>query len=135
MLSSAYCRYHWTLAVAFAALNACGVADVGRDGEPEGPVTTHEDAVNERPSQAYALGSKHSCVIGQAGVVYCQGNNAKGQIGDGTIVNRPTPKVVPGLSNQIAVAANSEHTCALQVTGQVRCWGNNQFGQLGDNST
>ena len=44
----------------------------------------------------------------------------------------PTPVMVTGIDNAIAVTAGSDHTCALLSGGGIRCWGANYSGQLGD---
>jgi alpha-tubulin suppressor-like RCC1 family protein len=68
--------------------------------------------------------------------VTCWGNNANGQIGDGTSANiRTAPTNVPGLTNIISVAAGGSHTCALTASGSVKCWGANAQGQLGTGNT
>lgn len=80
---------------------------------------------------AIATGGYHTCALMTVGFVKCWGNNAYGQLGDNTMVDKTTPAAV--LTSQIvAIAAGSYHTCALTTAGAVLCWGYNTFGQLGD---
>ena len=77
---------------------------------------------------------QHACAVLVDGSVACWGNNASGQLGDGTAINRPQPVAVPGLQNVVAVATGLSHTCAMSA-GAVRCWGDNSQGQLGSNAS
>jgi len=84
---------------------------------------------------AIAAGEHHTCALSTAGVVYCWGSNAYGQLGDGTNTDSTTPVVVMGLTAGVsALAMGAYHACAL-VTGGVKCWGMNLHGQLGDGTT
>ncbi len=78
-------------------------------------------------------GGFHSCAL-VGGSVLCWGNNAQGQLGNGTDINSDSPKPVPGLGSVTAIAAGTYHTCALNVAGAVKCWGSNSYGQLGNNT-
>ena len=83
-----------------------------------------------------AAGGNHSCAISLGGGLKCWGNNASGEIGDGSSVNRTAPVGVAGLAAGVAaVATGSSHSCALTARGDVKCWGANADGQLGDNTT
>jgi alpha-tubulin suppressor-like RCC1 family protein len=79
------------------------------------------------------------------GTVVTWGNNAYGQLGDGTTVNSPVPVPVTGLSDgttsdvvQISFGGDEPsngHSMALLSDGNVMTWGNNSKGQLGDGTT
>jgi alpha-tubulin suppressor-like RCC1 family protein len=82
-----------------------------------------------------AAGGNHTCAVRANGAVACWGDNANGQLGDGSTVGRPTPGAVTGISGAVAVAAGGLHTCVVLANGTVRCWGENSSGQLGDGTT
>lgn len=80
-----------------------------------------------------AVGENHSCAVTEVGALKCWGYNVRGQIGDGTTTNRPTPVDVSGLGGGVITAdGGANHTCALLDTADAQCWGANDGGQLGD---
>jgi alpha-tubulin suppressor-like RCC1 family protein len=80
-----------------------------------------------------ALGSDHACAVTDAGAALCWGDNAKGQLGDGTTVHRTKPTPVKGLQSGVhEIVAGWSHSCALAAEGTPMCWGGNTMGQLGD---
>jgi alpha-tubulin suppressor-like RCC1 family protein len=84
---------------------------------------------------ALASGDSHTCALTTAGAVWCWGNNADGQLGDGTTTNSSIPLAVPGMGSGVtAIAAGAFETCAIQA-GSAKCWGDNAHGQLGNNNT
>jgi alpha-tubulin suppressor-like RCC1 family protein len=88
------------------------------------------------PVMALGLRNYTACVVTSGGGVKCWGSNFYGQIGDGTLIDRPSPTDVSGLSSGIVdVSPGGLITCALTVNGTVKCWGANESGELGDGIT
>ncbi|MBX3012878.1 MAG: hypothetical protein KF832_15290 [Caldilineaceae bacterium] len=81
--------------------------------------------------QGLAAGSEHTCAILSDGRLQCWGDNARGQLGDGTREDRSTPTLVNQGSDRMAVVtAGRYHSCALAIDGDLYCWGANNRGQL-----
>jgi hypothetical protein len=74
----------------------------------------------------------HACGVAAGGRAFCLGNNASGQLGDGTTVSRyDAPTEVTGGLTFESIAAGSGHTCGVVTDGDVYCWGLASAGQLG----
>lgn len=80
------------------------------------------------------LSSGHACAVTQSGEVWCWGANWKGQLGDGTTVDRTAPVKVNTDVELVAVTAGGFHTCGLDRGGRAWCWGYNGRGQIGNGS-
>lgn len=89
-------------------------------------------------SQNIATGGWHSLAICNDSTVKAFGENASGQIGDGTTTDRTTPTTVAGLSGIVAVSAGGDqleaHSTALKRNGTLWSWGSNLYGALGSGS-
>ncbi|KAJ1473235.1 regulator of chromosome condensation 1/beta-lactamase-inhibitor protein II [Baffinella frigidus] len=84
----------------------------------------------------FALGHTNSCIRNAALSLQCWGDNAYGQVGDGsTTTDRHTPVDVALGGTAVAVALGWDHACAVLAGGSLKCWGHNSFGQLGDGTT
>ena len=84
--------------------------------------------------KAVAAGQFFTLALKEDGTVWSWGDNAYGQLGDGTMTDSPTPVQVVGLTNVKAIACGSEHALALKTDGTVWAWGTNYCGALGDNT-
>jgi alpha-tubulin suppressor-like RCC1 family protein len=74
------------------------------------------------------------CVIKTGGIAYCWGYNQDGQMGDGTVVNRPKPVPVFGSLRFTDITA-SDQVCGLTVAGTEYCWGFGAGGSLGNGTS
>ena len=98
-------------------------------------VNTQRRFVMVAPSTAVTVAlfnyRNHTCALDDSARVYCWGANDRGQLGDGTTVDRMVP--TPVLSNEtfVAVAAGDVFTCALTPDRRAFCWGDNTYAQLG----
>jgi alpha-tubulin suppressor-like RCC1 family protein len=78
------------------------------------------------------FGGGHSLVVKGDGTAWAWGDNADGELGDGTQTQRLTPVQISGLTGVTAVAAGTDHGLALKTDGTVWAWGKNTWGQVGD---
>lgn len=78
-----------------------------------------------------ALGNDHSCARKSDGTVACWGQNAYGQLGDGTTTYRVSPAPVTGLDGVEQLTAAADHACARKKDGSIWCWGLAEEGRLG----
>lgn len=97
------------------------------------PVKTLENVKEAYISKKHGRGS--SAAITKDGYLYMWGDNAFGQLGNGTTEDQTTPAKVEGLSNVKEVSIGSNHSAALTEDGSLYMWGVNNYGQLGDGST
>jgi alpha-tubulin suppressor-like RCC1 family protein len=119
------------------ALQCWGENMFGQVGNGEsGTTRTSPDDVTGLDSGVVhvACGESHTCAAIAGGGVRCWGANFAGQLGDGTIVGKPDPVEVMGLSGMtvVGVSAGSSHTCVVTAGGAVWCFGENDHGQLGN---
>jgi alpha-tubulin suppressor-like RCC1 family protein len=88
---------------------------------------------------------RDSCALLTSGGVDCWGDDADGQLGDGTFASNPdgsaSPVQVQGvggtgtLSGVASLTGDGDDTCALLTSGGVDCWGEDHDGELGDGTT
>lgn len=131
----------------FAGNGQLGYGNVDNIGDDERP---NENPVNggivALPANAkvavVAAGGNHTCAITVTSDVYCWGDNAFGQLGQGNIDDigdneslAALPRVKLAIANPVALALGLRHTCVLGAAGDVACWGEGQYGQLGTGTT
>ncbi|CAK0765746.1 RCC1 repeat-containing protein [Gammaproteobacteria bacterium] len=108
---------------------------LGQGAADTDPHTVPRPVANLTQVKAVATRQNHNLALLENGTVWAWGDNALGQLGDGTTTDRYAPVLVSGLGDVTAVAAGSYHSLALKNDGTVWAWGNNAAGQLGDGST
>jgi alpha-tubulin suppressor-like RCC1 family protein len=105
------------------------------DGTTASPSTRPVVVPNLLNVQRLWLGPASSCARLADNSVQCWGRNDRGQLGDGTTMNRTTPVTIPALQNAVQIGLGEEHGCAVMPDHTVQCWGTNRYGQLGDGTT
>jgi alpha-tubulin suppressor-like RCC1 family protein len=85
---------------------------------------------------AISAGYRYSLALKNDGTVYSWGQNADGELGNGSLgtgncacVAVPAP--VSGLTGVVSIAAGEGHGLAILQDGTVRAWGDNGAGQVG----
>lgn len=124
--------------------NASGQLGIGPNAATT-PINRVLSAVNTPLTgvSSVAAAGASACAVLNAGVngtVRCWGDNADGQLGDGTTITRKFAVQVMAtattpLTGVKSVAVGARSACAQMNNGTVRCWGNNADGGLGNNST
>jgi len=131
--------YH-SLVIASGALYSFGYNDLGQLGIGNTTNKTTPVAVTLAAGvapTAVAAGTYHSMAIGSNGKLYAFGNNANGELGNGTTVNSSSPVVVsmPAGVSATAIADGAEHSLAIGSDGNLYAWGYNGLDELGDGNT
>jgi alpha-tubulin suppressor-like RCC1 family protein/putative cell wall-binding protein len=122
------------IAVSALLVSALGVGIAS--GSPSSTAASDLSAVTQ-----VSVGRGFACAVTSADHVYCWGNNATGQLGNGTTTKRASPVEVEGvggpgdLSTVTHVSAGSNDACAVTSADHVYCWGGGATGQLGDGTT
>lgn len=78
-----------------------------------------------------SAGNLHTCAVALDGTGYCWGENAGGQLGDGTTGMHATPVAVAGNHTFTSISAGGSHSCGVTSDAGTLCWGTGLFGQLG----
>lgn len=83
------------------------------------------------------VGLFHSCALFDSGEMSCWGDNAYGQIGDGTPISGGwhLPKTLVLDHEVLSISVGHRHSCAILTDASLQCWGINSKGQVGDGST
>ena len=82
---------------------------------------------------AVQAGGLFGCGITKDKLIYCWGDDAFGQIGNGGKGGGGQPNLATvGQVRFDSIAVGRTHACALSIGKQVYCWGNDGGGRLGD---
>lgn len=94
---------------------------------------------NVANAQTIAAGGWHSLVICSDSTVKAFGENASGELGDGSNTDRNSPVTAIGLTGIISVSGGGDqleaHSLALKSDGTAWSWGSNIYGGLGNGTT
>lgn len=87
---------------------------------------------NNRYAVEIAAGRFHNCALLNDSSISCWGENNFGSLGNGSLINPPTPVEVNmnGLRAH-RVFAGGYTTCLLEINNDLYCWGRNDYQQLG----
>jgi hypothetical protein len=86
---------------------------------------------------AIAAGNDDGLAIGSDGNLYAWGDNADGDLGDGSNAEHNSPELIT-LAQGVtptAISAGDGHDLAVSSHGALYAWGYNSGGELGDGST
>jgi large repetitive protein len=117
-----------------------GLNDYGQLGNGTTTNSSVPQPVIELPHDVISIsaGANSTCALTNAGVVWCWGGNAAGQLGDGTYTQSSEPVQVSDVTgtaalNEVAVISSGrDHACAATAAGAAYCWGDNSTGELGN---
>jgi len=90
--------------------------------------------LNQAPAilTTISAGYRHTCGVAADGTGYCWGDNAFGQLGNGTLASTEAPVQVAGGLRFATISAGGDHSCGITTAGAAMCWGSAISGQLGN---
>lgn len=80
-------------------------------------------------------GAAFACAGRTAGNMLCYGDNASGQLGNGSTTPSMSPVFVSGLSTVASIGVGGTVACAVRIDGTLACWGRGMEGELGSGAT
>jgi len=112
-----------------------GEDDHGRLGDDNLGGANPDHPVNVVGATDYAQispGDLFTCAHAEGGHVRCFGDNAQGNLADGTSTDRDVPTEMAGTQDPFVQADVLANGCGVTSTGEVYCWGRQDAGVLGN---
>lgn len=93
--------------------------------------------LNGKTTKTISLGQSHGCMIASDDLVYCWGENDKGQLGDGSSVYSSDSPVAVNIAGKTVKSLYSfnDNNCAITSDNNLYCWGDGTYGKLGNNTS
>jgi len=109
----------------------------GEVGDGDGPDTTASSPRRVGIFEDWATvsaGGNHTCGVRKNGKLYCWGDDADGQGGDGGTSEGAIqpPKRIGAFEDWAGVSAGANHSCGVRTNGELYCWGADDSAQVGD---
>lgn len=82
------------------------------------------------PEPMVSAGGQSTCEVRSDTSLWCWGNAAYGQVGDGQTKDRTNPQPI-GTPGWASVSASGSTACGIRLDQTLWCWGMNHRGQLG----
>ena len=100
-----------------------------------GPVTLQNSILMFKNQLEIVGGTMHTIVVRNS-KIYAWGNNENGKLGDGTLTESISPKLINTGAvlnlNMKYVSSNARHAMAIDAIGNLYAWGLNSSAQLGN---
>lgn len=115
--------------------NEYGQLGNGSDYYTDGSDATKFSPVNIAPGSTWesvATGWFHTVAIKSDGTLWGWGNNEKGQLGNGTTIDKNLPQQIGTDNDWVYISCGQFSTFALKTNGTLWACGDNLNGQLGD---
>jgi alpha-tubulin suppressor-like RCC1 family protein len=122
-----------------------GSGELGNNSTANSPVpvavTTGGTPLSGKTINQITAGYETSCALDSAGLAYCWGHNAYGQLGNGSTTSPQTTATAVTTSGVLSgktlsqLSAGQYFMCTVGTGGAIFCWGANGSGRLGNPST